>query len=114
MHASLKVLAACTFTTVAVFASMGASAQQQSDGSDYRPLQMKGAVSSEEVNAGAMAAARPTGTESIGQSTAAPMVSSQLTREEVYRGAVEAAHPLNTESIGQSTGMAGITSGTPR
>ena len=112
MQASLKILAAGTFTTLAAFASMTASAQ--SDGSDYHPMQTNSAVSSDEVSAGAMAAARPTGTESIGQSTAAPMVSSQLTREEVRRGAVEAAHPLNTESIGQSTGMAGITSGAPR
>ncbi|MDM0106841.1 hypothetical protein QTH97_17990 [Variovorax sp. J22R24] len=111
MHASLKVLAAGTFATLAAFASITASAQ--SDGSDYRPMQTNGAVSSDEVSAGAMAAARPTGTESIGQSTAAPMVSSQLTREEVRRGAIEASHPMNTESIGQSTGMAGITSGTP-
>ncbi|MDM0076227.1 hypothetical protein QTH90_17600 [Variovorax sp. J2P1-59] len=89
------------------------TASAQSDGSDYRPMQTTGSVSSDEVSAGAMAAARPTGTESIGQSTAAPMVSSQLTREEVRRGAIEASHPMNTESIGQSTGMAGITSGTP-
>jgi hypothetical protein len=112
MHASLKVLAAGTFATLAAFASMSAFAQ--SDGSDYHPMQTNNTAPSTEVNAGAMAAARPTGTESIGQSTGAPMVSSQLTREEVRRGAIEAAHPLQTESLGQSTGMAGITSGTPR
>jgi hypothetical protein len=112
MHASLKVLAAGTFAALAAFASMGVSAQQ-SDGSDYHPMQTNSTMPSDEVNAGAMAAARPTGTESIGQSTGAPMVSSQLTREEVRKGAIEAAHPLQTESLGQSTGMAGITSGTP-
>ncbi|MDM0026990.1 hypothetical protein [Variovorax saccharolyticus] len=111
MHASVKILALGLFATLGAFASMTASAQ--SDGADYRPMQTSNTAPNPDVNAGAMAAARPTGTESIGQSTAAPMVS-QLTREEVYKGAVEAAHPLNTESIGQSTGMAGITSGTPR
>ncbi|MGO4390361.1 hypothetical protein AB4Z46_03305 [Variovorax sp. M-6] len=111
MHASVKVIALGTFATLAAFASMTASAQ--SDGSDYRPMQTSNSAPKPEVNAGAMAAARPTGTEPVGESTAAP-VKSQLTREEVYKGAVEAAHPMNTESIGQSTGMAGITSGTPR
>ena len=115
MPASLKLLrllAAAACATLAAFA--GVSASVQSDGSDYHPMQAGGAASPAEVNAGAMAAARPTGTEPIGQSTSAPMLASQLTREEVYRGAVEAAHPMNTEAIGQSTGMAGITSGTPR
>lgn len=111
MHASLKVLAAGTFATLAAFASMSAVAQ--SDGSDYHPMQTNNTTSSAEVSAGAMAAARPTGTEAVGQSTAAPVGNSQLTREEVYKGAVEASHPMQTEALGQSTGMAGITSGTP-
>jgi hypothetical protein len=113
MHASVKVLALGTFATLAAFASMTASAQQ-SDGSDYRPMQTNNSEPKPDVAAGAMAAARPTGTEAEGQSTAAPMGNSQLTREEVYKGAVEAAHPMATEAIGQSTGMAGITAGAPR
>ncbi|MEJ8811640.1 hypothetical protein WKW77_11230 [Variovorax ureilyticus] len=114
MHASLKVLVLGTFATLAAFASFGASAQSQtsSDGSDYRPMQTGNTASMPEVDAGAMAAARPTGTESIGQSTSAPLPG-QLSRAEVYRGAVEASHPMQTEAIGQSTGMAGITGGAP-
>jgi hypothetical protein len=115
MHASVKMLALGTFATLAAFASVTVSAQstQQSDGSDYRPMQMNNSVPKPEVAAGAMQAARPTDTEAVGESTAAPMVSSRLTREEVYKGAVEASHPMQTESLGQSTGMAGITAGTP-
>jgi hypothetical protein len=112
MHASVKILAFGAIATLGALASMTASAQ--SDGVDYRPMQTNNTAPNPEVSAGARAAARPTGTEAIGESTAAPMVNSQLTRAEVRKGAVEAAHPLNTESIGQSTGMAGITSGTPR
>ena len=115
MHASSKALALGTFAALAAFASFTVSAQTQpqSDGSDYRPMQTGNTTSMPEVSAGAMSAARPTGTESIGQSTSAPMSSGQLTRAEVYKGAVEASHPLQTESIGQSTGMAGITGGAP-
>ena len=109
MHASLKVLAVGTFATLAAFASMTASAQ--SDGSDYRPMQTTGTASSAEVSAGAMAAARPTGTESVGQSTSAPMVQSTVSREEVRKGAIAAAHGQDTEVLGQSTGMAGVTGG---
>ena len=111
MHASLKVLALGTFATLAAFASFSASAQ--SDGSDYRPMQTSNTAAMPEVAAGAMAAARPTGTESVGQSTSAPLPAGQLSRAEVYRGAVEASHPMQTEAIGQSTGMAGITGGAP-
>ena len=111
MQSFTKTLALCSLATLAAFASMTASAQ--SDGADYRPHQTAITAPIPEVNAGAMAAARPTDTEAIGQSTAAPTGTSQLTREEVYKGAVEATHPMSTESIGQSTGMAGIPAGTP-
>jgi len=120
MHASLKALALGTCATLAAFASISVSAQTQtqtqtqtqSDGSDYRPMQTSNTAPMPEVAAGATAAARPTGTESVGQSTSAPLPG-QLTRAEVYKGAVEASHPMQTESIGQSTGMAGITGGAP-
>ncbi|MBO9513807.1 MAG: hypothetical protein J7549_06775 [Variovorax sp.] len=115
MHASTPRLAMGAIALVAAFASMGAGAQTQplSDGSDYRPMQTHNTAPMPEVAQGAMDAARPSGTESIGQSTSAPLPG-QLTRAEVYKGAVEASHPMQTESIGQSTGMAGITAGTPR
>jgi hypothetical protein len=68
-----------------------------------------------DIDADAIAASHASGTESVGQSTSAPMVTSQgVSREEVYKGAVAASHPYMTESLGQSTGMAGITAGTPR
>jgi hypothetical protein len=100
---------------LAVVAALGpvAAHAQQSDGSDYHPLQMN-SPSNPEVGAGAMAAARPTGTEAVGQSTGAPMLASPLTREEVRRGAVAAAHATGTEVVGQSTGMAAVTGGVPR
>ena len=112
MQSFTKTLALCSLATLAAFASMTASAQ--SDGADYRPHQTAITAPIPEVNAGAMAAARPTESEAIGQSTAAPMPASPLTREEVYKGAVEAAHPMSSEALGQSTGMAGITAGAPR
>lgn len=112
MHASVKVIALGAFATLAAVASMTASAQ--SDGSDYRPMQTNNSAPDPQVSAGARAAARPAATESVGESTVAAPVRSQLTRAEVYKGAVEASHPMNTESIGESTGTAGITSGTPR
>jgi hypothetical protein len=115
MHASSKALALGTFAALAAFASFTVSAQTQpqSDGSDYRPMQTSNTSPLPDVSAGAMSAARPTGTESVGQSTSAPLSSGQLSRDEVYKGAVEASHPLQTEAIGQSTGMAGITGGAP-
>ena len=95
--------------------SLGAiHAYAQTDGSDYHPLKMN-SPSKPDVDADAIAASHASGTESVGQSTSAPMVTSQgVSREEVYKGAVAASHPYMTESLGQSTGMAGITAGTPR
>ena len=111
MHAMFKGIAV---GIVGAIASLGAlSANAQSDGSDYHPLQMNSA-SRPEVDAGAVAASHASGTEAIGQSTVAPAVNSQgVSREAVYREAVAASHPMNTEVIGQSTGMAGITGGMP-
>jgi hypothetical protein len=111
MHALIKGLAVGVLGAIA---SLGAlSANAQSDGSDYHPLQMNSAARPE-VDADAIAASHATGTEAIGQSTAAPMVNSQgVSREAVYREAVAASHGTTTEAIGQSTGMAGITGGVP-
>jgi len=111
MHALIKGLAVGVFGAIA---SLGAlSANAQSDGSDYHPLQMNSAAKPE-VDADAIAASHASGTEAVGQSTAAPMVNSQgVSREAVYREAVAASHGTTTEVIGQSTGMAGITGGVP-
>lgn len=111
MHALIKGFAVGILGAVA---SLGAlSANAQSDGSDYHPLQMNSAAKPE-VDADAIAASHASGTEAIGQSTAAPMVNSQgVSREAVYREAVAASHGTTTEAIGQSTGMAGITGGVP-
>jgi len=110
MKTLIKGVAIGAFAAVAGLGALAANAQ--TDGSDYHPLQLNSPPSAD-VDAGAVAAAHPTGTEAIGQSTGAPMMTSQLTRAEVYQGAVQAAHPLQTEALGQSTGMAGITSGQP-
>jgi hypothetical protein len=110
MKSLMKSLAIGSFAAIAGLGAIAANAQ--TDGSDYHPLQLNSPPSAE-VDAGAVAATHPASTEAIGQSTGAPMMTSQLTREEVRRGAIEAAHPLNTEAIGQSTGMAGITAGQP-
>src|SRR4030095_9704621 len=98
MNVSLKVLAigAC-----AALAAAGALAQEKIDGSDSHPLQMN-SPHSDATDAEARAAARPTDTEAIGQSTAAPMVSGQVSREEVYRGAVEGAPPQDIDANGES------------
>ncbi len=108
MNALIKGAAIGMFAVIGTLGALSANAQ--TDGSDYHPLQMNTGPLPD-VDAGAVAAAHPTGTEAIGQSTGAPMMNSQLTREEVRRGAIKAAHTLSTEAIGRSTGMAGITSG---
>ena len=64
------------------FAALGAQAQETTDGSDYHPLMMNSPVNPE-VQAGAMAAARPAGTESIGQSTSAPAMASKVSDTDV-------------------------------
>jgi hypothetical protein len=57
------------------------------------------------VQAGAIAAARPSGTESIGQSTSAPAMNSTIPVSDVQAGAYAASHATGTESIGQSTSL---------
>jgi hypothetical protein len=99
MHASTRLLAAAA---MAALASFGAHAQEKTDGSDYHPLMMN-SPDSPEVQAGAMAAARPAGTEVEGQSTAAPATASKVSGSEVYAGALAASHPSGTELPGQST-----------
>ena len=84
------------------FAALGAQAQETTDGSDYHPLMMNSPVNPD-VQAGAMAAARPAGTESIGQSTSAPAMASKLSDTDVYAGAVAASHASGTELPGQTT-----------
>ena len=58
-----------------------------------------------EVQAGAVAAAHPSGTESIGQSTSAPAMDSTTPVSDIQAGAYAASHPSGTESIGQSTSL---------
>lgn len=99
MHASIRFL---PILAVLALASFGAQAQETTDGSDYHPLMMNSPVNPE-VQAGAMAAARPAGTESIGQSTSAPAMQSKVSDTEVYAGAVATSHASGTELPGQST-----------
>lgn len=103
MQASLKFLAIGSFAAIAAFASVSASAEKM-DGSDFHPLQMN-SPANPEVDAGAIAAAHPAGTEAVGSSTMMP-VTSTLSSDEVYAGAVAAMHPTsNSEPIGQSTSL---------
>jgi hypothetical protein len=62
--------------------------------------------------AGAMAAARPTGTEATGQSTSAPAMNSTLPVADIQAGAYAASHPTGTEPMGQSTSLPMVKSGT--
>ncbi|KLN53413.1 hypothetical protein [Variovorax paradoxus] len=103
MRTSLKLLA---LGSVAAFAALGAvnASAETTDGSDYHPLQMN-SPENPDVQAGAMAAARPSGTESIGQSTSAPAMNSMIAVSDVQAGAYAASHPTGTESIGQSTSL---------
>lgn len=104
MTASLaRRFAATAFVTLAAFGA-GLASAETTDGSDFHPLLMNSPENAQ-VQAGAIAAAHPAGTESIGQSTAMPMPVSNVSVDEVYRGAVAASHPTGTESIGQSTAM---------
>jgi len=102
MHASTRLIALASVAALASFGATFAQAQEKTDGSDYHPLQMNSPVNAE-VDAGAIAAAHPSGTESIGQSTSAPMMDSKMSDADVYAGAVAASHASGTELPGQTT-----------
>ena len=70
MRTSFKLLAVGSLAALAAVGAATASAET-TDGSDFHPLQMNSPVNPD-VQAGAMAAARPSGTEPVGQSTSAP------------------------------------------
>jgi hypothetical protein len=103
MRTPFKLLVLGSFAAVAAIGAANASAET-TDGSDYHPLQMN-SPENPDVLAGAMAAARPSGTESIGQSTSAPAMNSTIPVSDVEAGAYAASHATGTESIGQSTSL---------
>jgi hypothetical protein len=103
MRTSFKLLALGSFAACAALGAVNASAEM-TDGSDYHPLQMN-SPENPDVQAGAMAAARPADTESIGQSTSAPAMNSTTPVSDVQAGAYAASHATGTESIGQSTAL---------
>jgi len=103
MRTSLKLLAVGSFAALAALGAVDASAET-TDGSDFHPLQMN-SPENPEVQAGAVAAAHPSGTESIGQSTSAPAMDSTTPVSDIQAGAYAASHPSGTESIGQSTSL---------
>lgn len=102
MQASYKAFTLGAIAVLAAFGSMVASAQ--STGADYHPMQLNSAARPE-LDAEAVAAAHPPGTEPIGMSTSAPMLASTVSSDEVYKGAVAAAHPSGTEPVGMSTSL---------
>jgi hypothetical protein len=99
MHASTRFF---PVLALLAFVAFGAQAQEKTDGSDYHPLMMN-SPDNADVQAGAIAAAHPAGTESIGQSTSAPAMESKVSNSEVYAGALAASHASETELPGQST-----------
>lgn len=109
MFVSKKFLVVSALSMAATFGAASGFAQNSS-GADYHPLTMT-SPSNPDVQAGAMQAARPTGTEATGQSTGAPAMNSQMSSDDVYKGAVAASHANGTEAIGQSTGMPMVRSG---
>jgi len=109
MYVSRKCLVVSALSVAATFGAASGFAQNSS-GADYHPLTMTSSVNPD-VRVGAMQAARPTGSEAIGQSTGAPAMNSQTPSDEVYKGAVAASHASGTEAIGQSTGMPMVGSG---
>jgi len=110
MRTSFKLLAVGSFAALAAMGAATASAEKM-DGSDFHPLQMNSPESAE-VQAGAMAAARPSGTEPIGQSTSASAMSSTMPVADIEKGAFAASHPTGTEPVGQSTSLPMVKSGT--
>lgn len=109
MRTSFKLLAVGSFAALAALGAVNASAETM-DGSDFHPLQMN-SPERPDVQAGAMAAARPTGTEPVGQSTSAPAMNSTLPVSDIQAGAYAASHPTGTEPIGQSTSLPMVKSG---
>mgnify|MGYP003585545445 FL=1 len=109
MRTSFKLLAVGSFAALAAMGAVNASAET-TDGSDFHPLQMN-SPEKPEVQAGAMAAARPTTTEAIGQSTSAPAMNSTTPVSDIQAGAYAASHPSGTEAIGQSTSLPLVKSG---
>ena len=69
MRTSLKLLAVGSFAAIAALGAVAASAET-TDGSDFHPLQMN-SPEKPEVQAGAMAAARPSGTACASSCTTA-------------------------------------------
>jgi len=103
MKASLKVLALGAFAALATLGAVNASAEKM-DGSDFHPMQMN-SPANPDIDAGAVAAAHPAGTESIGSSTSMPFKST-ASSDDVYASAVAATHnTTSNEPIGQSTSM---------
>ncbi|SDZ71976.1 hypothetical protein NWF24_00345 [Variovorax paradoxus] len=109
MRTSFKLLAVGSFAALAAMGAVTASAET-TDGSDFHPLQMN-SPANPDVQAGAMAAARPSGTEPMGQSTSAPAMSSTMPVADIQAGAYGASHPSGTEPIGQSTSLPMVKSG---
>ena len=109
MRISFKLLAVGSFAALAAMGAVTASAET-TDGSDFHPLQMN-SPENPEVQSGAMAAARPSGTEAVGQSTSAPAMNSTLPVADVQAGAYAASHATGTEPIGKSTSLPMVKSG---
>ena len=102
-------IAAALMGAVATLGAGAALAQQTSDGSDYRPMQIT-SVERPEVQQGAVDSARAHnggGSEVIGSSTA-PRSTQGNGGDAAYQAAVASAHAHNgggSEAIGSSTSL---------
>lgn len=112
MQVSNRILAIGALAFAATVGSAAASAQawngggSEAIGQSTSQALLNSTMSSDEVQASAVAAAHPTGTEATGQSTSMVMPASNISSDEVYKGAFAASHPTGTEAIGQSTAIA--------
>ncbi|CAN5480834.1 hypothetical protein BH10PSE18_BH10PSE18_40880 [soil metagenome] len=111
MQASNRILAIGALAFAATLGSAAASAQawngggSEAIGQSTSQALLNSTMSSDEVQATAVAAAHPTGTEATGQSTSMVMPASNISSDDVYKGAFAASHPTGTEALGQSTSL---------
>ena len=105
---TLHFVAAGALAGLAALGTVGAWAQQTSDGGDYRPLTLN-SPDRPEVQRGAVEAARAhggAGSEGTGSSTAPAPTSAMTNSDEIQQGAVSAARAhggAGAEAPGSST-----------
>jgi len=116
MRTSIRFIAIATLGGLATLGTVGAFAQQNSDGGDYRPLTLN-SPEKPEVQQAALAAARAhggAGSEGTGSSTIAAPTNPNSSSSMADQGAMAAARAhggAGSEGIGSSTAPAMPASG---